>query len=123
MAESPSKEQMFSFLFMNLVMNFQMAAMQQMGKLKNPVTDKIERDLQQARMSIDLLEMLKAKTAGNLTQDEEKMLGRIISELQLNYVDEVSKDKDGSTQDKEKTKETTAKDAGKEDKEIKDKKE
>ncbi|HNW60468.1 MAG TPA: DUF1844 domain-containing protein [bacterium] len=80
-------------LFFNLVMMFHSAAMQQMGKLKNPVSDSIERDMEQARLSIDMLDMLLAKTTGNLGEDEAKFLGHVISELKLNFVDEVNKDK------------------------------
>lgn len=80
-------------LLFNLVMMFHSAAMQQMGKLKNPMTDAIERDMEQARLSIDMLDMLQAKTAGNLGEDESKFIGHVISELKLNYVDEVNKDK------------------------------
>ncbi|HOT97878.1 MAG TPA: DUF1844 domain-containing protein [bacterium] len=80
-------------LFFNLVMMFQSAAMQQMGKLKNPMTDAIERNMEQARLSIDMLDMLQAKTAGNLGEDEAKFVAHVISELKLNYIDEVNKDK------------------------------
>ena len=81
-----------------------MAAMQQMGKLKHPVTDKIERDLKQAKMSIDMLEMLKEKTRGNLNSDEEQLLNRTLSETQLNYVAELKKGespKEGSEKESE----------------------
>jgi hypothetical protein len=78
-------------LFFGLVMTFQAAAMQQMGKTKNPVTDKIEKDLEQAQVSIDLLDMLEAKTHGNLTENETKLLQSVIQELKLNFVDEKAK--------------------------------
>jgi len=80
-----------SSLFFSLVMTFQTAAMQQMGKLKNPISDKIERDLQQAQLSIDILDMLEEKTRGNLSEEESKLLKGILQELKLNYVDEMSK--------------------------------
>jgi hypothetical protein len=80
-----------SSLFFSLVMTFQAAAMQQMGKLKNPISDKIERDLQQAQLSIDILDMLEEKTRGNLSEEESKLLKGILQELKLNYVDEMSK--------------------------------
>lgn len=94
MAESNEKE---TALFMQLAITFQAAAWQQMGKIKNPVTDKIERNLEQARYSIDMLEMLRAKTKGNLSEDETKFLGHVISELQLNFVDELKKDESAKT--------------------------
>ncbi len=81
-------------LFMQLVMTFQAAAWQQMGKIKNPITDKIERSLDQARYSIDMLEMLRTKTKGNLTDDELKFVNHVLTELQLNFVDELNKDKE-----------------------------
>lgn len=93
MAEQFTREQMFEALFFNLVMMFHTSAMQYMGKLKNPLTDKIERDLLQAQMSIDMLDMLKAKTKGNLTDNEARFLDRTISELKLNYVDEAEKER------------------------------
>jgi len=63
-----------------------------MGKLKHPVTDKIERNLELAKISIDTLDMLKVKTKGNLSEYEEKFLDEVIRELKLNYVEEVNKD-------------------------------
>ena len=78
-------------LLTQLVLMFQTAALQQMGKLKNPFSDKIERDLSQAQISIDMVEMMHTKMKGNLTTGEEKMLSSVLQELKLNYVDEVSK--------------------------------
>jgi len=80
-------------LFIQLVLTFQMAAWQQMGKIKNPLTDKIERNLEQARYSIDMLEAIRKKTAGNLIDAEKHLLDHAISELQLNFVDEAQKNK------------------------------
>ena len=78
-------------LLAQLIFMFQTASLQHMGKLKNPVTDRIERDLQQAQISIDILEMMHAKMKGNLSPGEEKMFGGVLQELRLNYVDEISK--------------------------------
>ena len=92
MTDQISKDQVYEILFMNLVLMFQTSAMQHMGKLKNPMTDKIEKNMEQAQMSIDILDMLKAKTANNLSEHETTFLERAISELKLNYVDELKKD-------------------------------
>ena len=78
-------------LFVSLVTMFHLAAMQQMGKIKNPITDAIERNLEACRDSIDLLEMLKSKTRGNLSAEEARLLEQVLQELRLNYVDESSK--------------------------------
>jgi len=105
MAEDEA-EKRGEFHFIQLVLMFQTAAMQQMGKLENPITKKVERDLEQAKFSIDMLEMIQQKTKGNLSENEKKFLDHILFELRMNYVDEVSKDKekkDDSSAPKEST--------------------
>ena len=82
-----------NILFMQLIIQNQQIAMMAMGKIKNPVTDKIERNLEHAKIYIDSLDMLMAKTKGNLSEYEEKFLTETLKELKLNYVDEVDKDK------------------------------
>jgi hypothetical protein len=81
-------------LFMHLVVMFQSMAYQHMGKVMNPATEKVERDLLQAKGAIDILAMLEEKTRGNLTENEQKMLGQSLFELRMNYVDEVNKDQE-----------------------------
>ncbi len=80
-----------SFLFTRLILTFHSAAMQQMGKLADPFSGKIVRDLEQASLSIDTLDMLLVKCKGNLTQDEANLLEHSISELKLNYIDEIDR--------------------------------
>jgi hypothetical protein len=81
----------YTALFLQLILSFQSAAWQQLGKIKNPFTDKVERNLDQARHSIDMLEMFRVKCQGNLSDDEKSFLNRTISELQLNFVAEVNR--------------------------------
>jgi uncharacterized protein YeeX (DUF496 family) len=78
-------------MFTQVVLMFHTAAMQQLGKLKSPLSDKIERNLEAAQNSIDLLDMLKEKTRGNLSDEETRLLTQVIRELKLNYVDEANK--------------------------------
>ena len=70
-------------LFINLIMIFKSAAMQQMGKVVNPLSGKVERNLEQARFSIDTIAMLKDKTKGNLTADLEKLMDSVLLELRI----------------------------------------
>lgn len=88
--------QQHEIMFTQLVLMFHTAAMQQMGKLKNPMTDKIERNLDAAKNSIDLLDMLKEKTNGNLSDDEARLLRQVIQELKLNFVDEKNRPEEKS---------------------------
>jgi hypothetical protein len=90
MAEVPADQQN-EFLFMQVVMMFQGMAMQNLGKVMNPVTNQIDRNLDQAKNMIDLLGMLDAKTEGNLNSNEKNLLTHALYELRMNYVDEVKK--------------------------------
>jgi hypothetical protein len=79
-------------MFLGLIQSFQAAAMQQMGKVMNPFTQKIERDMAHARLSIEMLQMLKARTSGNLTTQEGRFLDHVLTELRLNFVAETERD-------------------------------
>lgn len=75
-------------LFMQLLYIFHATAMQGMGKLLNPVTGKIEKNLQQASEAIDMLKMLKEKTKDNISPELSRILDGYLTDLRLNYVDE-----------------------------------
>ncbi len=89
MAETTNNE----FLFMQLILQYQQLAMMSMGKIKNPATDTIDRNIEMAKFAIDTLDMLIAKTKGNLGEYEDKFINEVVRELKLNYIDEVEKDK------------------------------
>ena len=78
-------------LFMYLVGTFQSSAWIALGKMKSPVTDKIERNLDQASFYIDLLDMMQTKMDGNLSEYEEQMLINTVSELKMNFIEEQKK--------------------------------
>jgi phage gp36-like protein len=80
--------------FFNLITMFASSAWRQLGKIQDqdPVDgNKIEKDLQSAQVTIDMLLMLRDKTKGNLTKKEEEILTSAIFDLQINYADEVAK--------------------------------
>lgn len=62
-----------------------------MGKLANPVTGKVERNLAQATYSLDTLEMLSTRMAGNLADWEEEYFSQILTDLKMNYLEEQQK--------------------------------
>ena len=85
-------------LFMGLVYSLTQSAFISLGKLPDPMTGKIERNLPQASQTIDLLAALEEKTKGNLEEEESKFLSHTISDLRLNYVDEVNKPESDSAE-------------------------
>ncbi|MBI3292188.1 MAG: DUF1844 domain-containing protein [Elusimicrobia bacterium] len=77
--------------FVTLVLSLSSSAMAYLGKVPNPATGKIERDLEQARFSIELLSMLENKTQGRLTDKEHRLLSNVLADLKLNFADEALK--------------------------------
>jgi len=82
-------------LFQYLVVWLQTLALQQMGKFANPITNEVERDLHQAKITVDMLGMIQAKTEGNLDGNEKRFLDTVLMELQMNYIDENARAEDG----------------------------
>ncbi len=75
-------------LFLGLVASLHSSGMVQLGKFANPLTGKVERDLQAVRQTIDLLEMLQVKSRGNLSEEEVRFIEHSLYELRMNYLDE-----------------------------------
>tara|TARA_B100002052_G_C15713491_1_gene520695 strand:- start:185 stop:532 length:348 start_codon:yes stop_codon:yes gene_type:complete len=79
-------------LFMTLVSSLASQAWMQLGKIKNPITDKVEKDLGAASMSIDMLSMIQEKTKGNLEDYESQLLEKTLNDLRMNFVFEKNQD-------------------------------
>ena len=84
------------YRFLSLVMSLATAAWSQLGKVPHPATQKIEKDIEQARISIEFLRMLQEKTEGNLSVKEQELIDNMVSDLELNFADEVRKSEAGS---------------------------
>ena len=80
-------------LFVGLLLGLHSTAWAQLGKVMHPMTGKVERDLEGARETIDLLGVLEQRTRGNLAPEEEKLLAQLLLDLRLNYVDEAKRAK------------------------------
>ncbi len=89
--ESLSADDKQTQMFVSLIYSMHTAGMFQLGKMASPISGKVERDINQARYTIDLLDMLYTKTKGNLSSEEESLLKRFLSELRMNYLDELNK--------------------------------
>ena len=74
--------------FGSLMLPFYTQAMIKLGQIPNPVTQqKDEINVELARRLIDLLNLLKEKTQGNLDAQEEKVLDDAVNQLQNIYLD------------------------------------
>jgi len=72
--------------FSTFILSLNTAALVHLGELPDPLTHKKQVNLTLAKQTIDTLEMLKEKTKGNLTIEEEKLLQSILYELKLKYI-------------------------------------
>ena len=72
--------------FIELVMMQAQQAAMFLGQLPGPDGEKLEPNLGYARMFIDQLEMLQEKTRGNLSNEETQVLGGVLSDLRLAFV-------------------------------------
>ena len=80
-------KQLNQALFAHLMMSLAQSALLGMGKIIHPATGKAEVDLDGAQQAIDMLEMLKERTKGNLDAEEERGLTQTLSMLQINFVE------------------------------------
>ncbi len=58
-----------------------------LGTIANPATGQMQKDLEVARQHIEILLLLKEKTKGNLTAEEEALITRLLCEVQVAYAD------------------------------------
>ena len=70
------------------VISLNASALLHLGAIEDPTTGKKGKDLAMAKQTIDILSMLKEKTAGNLSNDEENLLKSILYDLKMIYVKE-----------------------------------
>src|SRR5258708_40369626 len=80
------REEIMSALFAGLVMQQTNLALMLLGNSPHPETQKTIQDIDGAKMFIDQLEMLEAKTQGNLNADEAKLLKQGLTALRLAFV-------------------------------------
>jgi len=72
--------------FANLILSLSTSALIQLGEIEDPFTQKESKNLPVAKQTIDLIGMLKEKTKGNLTPEEEKFIEQILFDLRMRYV-------------------------------------
>ena len=79
--------------FGNFVMSLAHSALVSLGMVEHPEFGQTEIDLDTAHQTIQILEMLKVKTKNNLEAEEEHLLGSLLYELRMAFVDIAQKTK------------------------------
>jgi len=77
--------------FAGFIFSLSTTAMYHFGDFPDPVTKEVKRNLPAAKQTIDILTILKAKTEGNLDEDEKQLLDGILYELRMRFVKEMSR--------------------------------
>ncbi len=72
--------------FSTLILSIASSAAMALGLAPNPVTQKIEKNLEMARFNIDLLIVLQKKTLNNLDDEENHFLTSVIQDLQMKFL-------------------------------------
>jgi len=75
--------------FLGYIASLAFQAMVFLGEIPSPVTQRVEKNLAQAKLLIDTLSILRDKTKGNLSEPESRLLETSIYELQIKYVEQV----------------------------------
>jgi hypothetical protein len=72
--------------FSSFILMLGTTALQHMGEIPNPTSNKKEVNEELARLTIDTITMLKEKTTGNLSKEEESLVLEMENNLQNKYV-------------------------------------
>lgn len=81
-------QQTQTLTFSDFVLSLGTNAMAALGKIDDEAFLDFPKDPEMAKTNIDLLVLLREKTQGNLTEDEEKLLKSLIFDLQTLYLQE-----------------------------------
>ncbi|MCX6112753.1 MAG: DUF1844 domain-containing protein [Proteobacteria bacterium] len=87
--------------FATFLMSLASAAYCSLGIVPNPITKKTEKNLVLAKQQINLLELIKEKTKGNLNKDEEQLMESILYQLHMTYVKSTETKTDAGVKDNE----------------------
>src|ERR1035441_4882459 len=90
-APTAGDQELMTAMFASLVVQQTNMASIFLGLAPHPQTGQVGQDLEHAKYFIDQLEMLAAKTRGNLDKREEALLQQSLTGLRLAFVEAVSK--------------------------------
>lgn len=77
---------LYEFGFSTFILSLSTSALVHLGELPDPITNKKEINLQLAKQTISIIEMLKEKTKGNLTSEEEKLINNVLYDVRVKYI-------------------------------------
>ena len=83
---NPDNELLYEFGFSTFILSLSTSALVHLGELPDPISNAKEVNLQLAKQTISIIEMLKEKTKGNLSKEEESLLDSVLYDVRLKFV-------------------------------------
>ncbi len=87
--KTASNEALPAINFPTFVISLSTQALMHLGEIPNPLTGKVEKEIQAAKQTIDILCLMQEKTRGNLDQGEDKLMEEVLYDLRMKYVEAV----------------------------------
>jgi len=72
--------------FSSFILSLSSSTLLHLGEIADPQSGEKKKDMALAKQSIDIISLLKNKTKGNLTQEEEKLLDHLLYDLRMRFV-------------------------------------
>ncbi len=72
--------------FSSFILSLSSSTLLHLGEIADPQSGEKKKDMALAKQSIDIINLLKDKTKGNLTQEEEKLLDHLLYDLRMRFV-------------------------------------
>lgn len=72
--------------FITFISSLSANALYNMGLMNTPISEKAKKNMSLARYTIDIIAMLKEKTMGNLTKEEQRFVDSLLYDLKLKFV-------------------------------------
>lgn len=72
--------------FNSFIISLSSTALFHLGEIKDPQTGLTTLDLPLAKQAIDIVSMLKEKTAGNLTEEEQKIIEGVLTDIKWRFI-------------------------------------
>jgi hypothetical protein len=85
-----NKEREFTSLpevnFSSFVLSLSSSILLHLGEIADPQSGENKKDLALAKQTIDIITLLKDKTKGNLTDDEQELLEHLLYDMRMRFV-------------------------------------
>ena len=92
MSKGKVEENIEKIDFETFIYSLGTSALISLGAIANPLNQKMEINLNEARHNIEVIELIQEKTTGNLSDKEQKVLSAILHETRSKYIEVVKKE-------------------------------